>query len=137
MRRNTLTGSPLLEADITNPVIGAFYAVYNDLGFGFLESIYANALAVELQYRGLSYSREVPADVVYRGVPVGLCRFDMIVEGRVLVEIKSTKAIIAADERQIQNYLKASSVEVGLWLHFGPEPKPRRFILTNDRKRRS
>jgi GxxExxY protein len=134
MTRSTQDPSVLIEADITEPVIGAFFSVYNQMGFGFLESFYSNALAIELQYRGLAFAREVKTEVVYRGVPIGLCRFDLVVENRVLVEIKSSKAIIDGDERQIQNYLKASRIEVGLLLHFGPEPNVRRFIFTNDRK---
>lgn len=134
MQLNTQPASRLLHGDITEQVIGGFFDVYKDHGFGFLESIYANSLAVELRSRGLELAREVPIEVTYRGVPVGIFRYDMIVAGRVLVEIKSTKAITDADERQIQNYLKATNIEVGLLLHFGPSPQYRRFIYTNDRK---
>lgn len=124
----------MLEASITDQVIGAFFEVYKDLGYGFLEAVYANALSVELRSRGLELTREVPIQVVYRGVPVGTYRVDMIVEGRVLVEVKSAKALSEADERQLLNYLKATNVEVGFLLHFGPEPGFRRRIYTNDRK---
>jgi GxxExxY protein len=115
-------------------VIGGFHEVYKDFGFGFLEGVYANAFSVELRCRGLEVVREVPIEVVYRGVSVGNYRADMIVEGRVLVEVKAGKAISEADERQLLNYLKASNCEVGMLLHFGPKPKIRRFIYTNDRK---
>jgi GxxExxY protein len=126
--------STLLEAQLTGQIGGAFFDVYRELGFGFLEGAYANAFSVELRSRGLHVAREVPIEVVYRGVPVGTYRADMIVEGRVLVEVKAGKAVSEADERQLLNYLKASNCEVGMLLHFGPKPKIRRFIYTNDRK---
>jgi GxxExxY protein len=99
-----------------------------------LEGSYANALAVELRSKGLSVRREVPIEVVYRGVPVGMYRVDLIVEESVLVEVKSTKTVSDADFRQVLNYLKATDLEVGFLLHFGPKPRFRRLIYTNDRK---
>jgi GxxExxY protein len=130
MQRTTRIPQQLLEADLTDKIIWAFYEVYKTLGFGFLESTYASALAVELRRIGLSVAREVPIEVLYKGVAVGQFRYDMIVNDRVIVEIKSQRTISEADERQIQNYLKASNVSVGLLLHFGPSPKVRRFIWT-------
>jgi len=124
----------LLQADITDKIIGAFFAVYRELGFGFLESVYANALAVELGSRGVVVRREVPVEVLYKGAGVGTFRFDMLVEGAVLVEIKASEYITETDERQLLNYLRATNVEVGLLLHFGPKPKYRRFVYSNSRK---
>jgi GxxExxY protein len=133
MRQIERTNTPLLEGALTEQIIGGFYSVYNDFGFGLLESNYTNALAVELRLRGLEVAREVPIEVVYRGVPVGFYKYDMIVNGRVLVEVKSAKLLSPADERQVQNYLKASKILVGLLLHFGPSPRFYRFIWTEDR----
>lgn len=91
-------------------------------------------MAVELRFRGLDVVREVPSEVVYRGVPVGFYRADMTVNECLLIEIKATKTITDADERQLLNYLKASRIEVGLLLHFGPKPSFRRLTYTNERK---
>jgi GxxExxY protein len=124
----------MLEATLTEQIIGSFFPVYRDLGFGFLEPVCVNALSVELRSRGLKVQREVPFEVVYRGVPVGKYRADLIVENRVLVEVKASKAISEADETQLLNYLKATNIEVGLLLHCGPKPAFRRLLYTNDRK---
>ena len=124
----------MLEAALTDQILGAFFGVYRDLGFGFLEAVYVNALTVDLQARGIDSRREVAIEVVYCGVRVGFYRADLVVENRVLLEVKSTRTIVEADERQLQNYLKASHIEVGLLLHFGPEPKFRRFVFSNNRK---
>jgi GxxExxY protein len=132
------------ETQITNPldhlrgvtyqIIGGFYTVYNQLGFGFLEKPCANALAVELAFRGLNVEREVPFEIVYRGVSVGVYRVDLLVEGRVIVEVKASKDLSASDEPQLLNYLKASSIEIGLLLHFGPKARYRRLVYSNSRK---
>jgi GxxExxY protein len=92
----------LLESDVTERIIGAYFEVYRDLGFGFLEAIYSNAIAVELDRRGMNVKREVPVEVVYAGVPVGSYRLDMVIEHTVVVEIKATKAIGLAEQRQLQ-----------------------------------
>ena len=120
----------LLHADITDPIIGSFHYLYRELGYGFLEAVYTNGLVVELQVRGLSVRREVPADVVFRGVTIGHYRADLVAEDRVLVEVKATKALTTADERQLLNYLKASRLEVGLLLHFGPSPRIVRRVMS-------
>lgn len=124
----------LLEAPLTKIIIGAFYEVYNERGYGFPESVYANAMAVELQLRGIRCKREVVHEVVYKGVVVGLCRFDLVVEDRVLVENKTGKVLHEADKQQIRAYLKGSPLEVGLLLYFGPAPEVFRFIHTTDQK---
>ena len=124
----------MLEAALSNRVIGAFFRVHQHLGFGFLETIYVNALSVELQLGGIGFKREVPIEVIYRGVPVGTYRLDMVVEDRIVIEAKSSKALIEADERQLLNYLHASRFEVGLLLHFGTKGTFKRFVYSNIRK---
>lgn len=124
----------LLHAEITDQVIGAFFEVYRRLGYGFLETPYKNALAVELGFRGLKVAREVPVEIQYRGVGVGIYRIDMLVETKVLIEAKASTALSEADDRQLMNYLRATDVEVGLLLHFGPEPKYRRRVYSNTNK---
>ena len=124
----------MLEAQLTEVILAAFFTVYKALGFGFLESVYVNALCVELQRRGVKARRQVPVEVTYEGVVVGTYRCDILVEERVLLEVKAAKALSQADERQMLNYLRATRIELGLLLHFGPQPRFRRWILTNDRK---
>lgn len=119
---------------ITHEVIGGFYSVYNQLGYGFLEKPYANALAVELDFRGLKVEREVPFEIFYRGVNVGAYRADLLVEERVIVEVKASKDLSGSDEPQVINYLKASPIEVALLLHFGPKARYRRLVYSNSRK---
>jgi len=126
----------MLREDLTDPIIGAFYDVYHELGPGFLESVYEGAMVVALRQRGLRAQRQVPAVVRYAGEPVGRFFADLVVEKTILLELKACRALDPAHEAQVQNYLRATSIEVGLILHFGPKPAVRRFILTNDRKPR-
>ena len=112
----------LLDEALTGSVIGAFYEVYNTLGFGFLEQIYVLALERELLARGHTVAREVSVRVHYKGELVGLHRLDMLVDGRLVVETKSTLALHSAVARQLFNYLRATELTVGLLLHFGPKP---------------
>ena len=125
-RRKTSEG--LLYEELTFAIIGAFYAVYNALGHGFLESVYRNALVIELQRRGLSVKREVPIEVSYRGQVVGTYRADLVVEDKVLLEIKAAPIIGETERRQVANYVRASRLPVALLLHFGPKPWHKRFL---------
>jgi GxxExxY protein len=120
----------LIHEELTNVIIGAFFAVYKALGFGFLEAIYANALEVELNRRGLRVRREVPTEVFYLGVPVGTYRFDMLVNESVLVEVKASRTTTDADLRQLMNYLRATKLTVGLLLHFGPRGQFKRLVYS-------
>jgi GxxExxY protein len=124
----------MLQESISQQLIGSLFSVYNDLGFGFLEEPYKRALVVELAARGLSARREVPFDIIYRGVTVGEYRCDILVRESIIVEVKASSSLTDADERQLLNYLKASRIEVGFLLLFGPKPLFRRLIYTNDRK---
>jgi GxxExxY protein len=129
------TDPAFLHSDLTDITNGAFYRVYNGLGFGFLESVYRNALAKELTKAGVVFEREVPIDVWYDGEKVGHFRSDFLLESRVILEIKASQAMTEADRKQLLNYLRGSRVEVGLLLHFGPKPVVRRILYTNDRKK--
>lgn len=124
MRHDTL-----IEGELTRSVIGAFFEVYNILGYGLLESAYAGALARELVARGHRVAREVTFVIRYKGDPVGVHRLDMVVDEKVVVEIKSTERIPQSVLRQLLSYLKASRLEVGLLLHFGPSPRFYRQIF--------
>ena len=122
----------LFEEAITRRIVGAFYDVYNRLGYGFLESVYANALAIELVGRGLHVVREARSEVRYKGRLVGTFRADLLVESRVVVELKACQKLDPAHGAQLLNYLRATELEVGLLLHFGPRASFQRFIASND-----
>jgi len=121
---------PLIYEELTESVIGAFYEVYNTLGFGFLEHIYMMALERELRARGHEVAREVWVTVFYKGEPLRKQRIDMIVDGKVAIEGKSTYRLREDATLQLQNYLHATHLRVGLFLHFGPKPKFYRLIAT-------
>jgi hypothetical protein len=114
---------PLLHGDLTERIIGAFFEVYNTLRFGMLESVYANALAMELGDRGVRFEREVGLEVWYKGRMAGLHRADFLVEKKLVVEVKASRALSEADRRQVLHYLRATNTPVALLLHFGPEAK--------------
>jgi GxxExxY protein len=120
----------VVEKELSYEIVGAFYTVYNALGYGFLESVYANALSLELRMRNLKVRREVPVDVLYEGQCVGRYRMDMLVEDRVLIETKASAAIGAGENRQLFNYLRASRLQLALLLHFGPKPAYKRLVWT-------
>lgn len=125
----------LKHENLTGQIIKAFYKVYNELGYGFLEKVYEKALALELESMGLRVGRQRPVKVYYLGRQVGDYYADLIVEGLVIIELKCADALCEAHEAQLLNYLKATDIEVGLLLNFGPKPAFRRKILTNDKKR--
>jgi GxxExxY protein len=124
----------LLYRELTDEIIGGCYTVYRALGHGFVENVYKNALAVELGRRGLIVKREVPVEICYLGVPVGTYRIDLLVNDLIIVETKAQHALTIVDEKQLSNYLKATTLEVGLLFNFGPEPKVNRIVHSNDRK---
>jgi GxxExxY protein len=112
--------------DLTGAIIGAGYAVHNAKGFGFLERVYRRALVVELAHLGISSEQEVSFPLHHRGVPIGLYKADLIVESRVVVEVKTGFLLDPAVVPQTLNYLKASGLSVGLVLYFGPSLKVKR-----------
>ena len=123
-----MTREDLVEEQLTHSVIGAFYQVYNALGFGFLEHVYAMALERELRARGHTVGREVYVTVSYKGEVLTKQRIDMLVDERLVVETKATLELHKASNRQVYNYLCATRLQVGLLLHFGPEPAFYRLI---------
>jgi len=127
----------MLHQTLTNQILSAFYEVYNTLGPGFLEKVYENALLHELQQRGLRVEAQTPIPVYYKGAPVGVYYADLVVEGKVIIEIKAIDALHPVHEAQLLNYLKATDKEVGLLLNFGPKPKFIRRVWSNKRKHRS
>jgi GxxExxY protein len=121
-------------SELTDAVIGVFYDVYNELGFGFLESVYRNALRLALLEKGLTIEEEVAVSVFFRGHNVGDFRADLVVNGILLLELKTAERIVPAHEAQLLNYLRSTSLELGLILNFGPRPQVRRLVLENARK---
>ena len=124
----------LYEGELTHSVIGAFYEVHTNLGFGFLERFYVMALERELLERGHRVAREVSVNVLYKGQELGSQRLDLIVDEKLVVETKATSDLHKSATRQLYNYLKATNLELGLVLHFGPEAKFYRVICRNRRK---
>ena len=123
----------LIQQDTTGHVIGAFFDVYFALGFGFLEHVYSLALERELMERGRLVGREVSIPIFYKGNSLTSQRVDMIVDERVVVEIKSTYVLPPTAKRQTLNYLRSTNLEVALILHFGPEPKFYRLVHSTKR----
>jgi GxxExxY protein len=135
MRRiSTAGGSQLKHSELTELIIGVFYDVYNDLGFGFLESVYRKSLHLALREKDLKVEAEVAVPVFFRGINVGDFRADLVVNDCILLELKTAEAIAIAHEAQLLNYLRATSLEVGLILNFGPKAQVRRLLFDNDRK---
>jgi GxxExxY protein len=122
------------QAALTRRVIGVFYEVYNELGAGFLESVYQRAFSIALTDAGLVADREVPVLVRFRGRPVGRFHPDFLIERTVLVELKAARKLQPDHQAQLLNYLRASRFEVGLLLNFGPRPTMKRLAYANRRK---
>ncbi|WP_297097978.1 GxxExxY protein [uncultured Draconibacterium sp.] len=118
-------------SDLTEAIIKCFYKVYNELGYGFLEKVYHNALLIELQNEELKVESQKPIKVSYQGDVVGEYYADIIVEDVVMLELKATETVTEAHEYQLINYLKATNIEVGLLLNFGKKPEIRRKLFTN------
>ncbi|MGE5516080.1 MAG: GxxExxY protein [Bacteroidota bacterium] len=128
-RMGTDEQQPKLD-DLTATIIGAAFAVSNTLGHGFLEIIYKNALAEELQAQGLAVAKERPYPVFYRDKQMGHYVADIVVEDRVIVELKAVDDLVPAHRAQLLNYLKASNVPIGLLFNFGkPKIQIKRIIL--------
>jgi GxxExxY protein len=125
---------PYKHAEITDKIIAAFYKVYNTLGYGFLEKVYENALAIELCKQGLEAKAQAPITVFYEGEVVGEYFADLVIANAVIIELKATMALAEEHEAQLLNYLKATPYEVGLLLNFGPQPHFKRRAFENTRK---
>ena len=120
--------------ETTGQIIKAFYTVYNALGYGFLEKVYETALGIELSKLGLTVRPQAPIEVRYDGHVVGQYFADLLIADTVIVEVKAVRTLSDAHEAQLLNYLKATQIEVGLLLNFGPKPEIKRKIYDNARK---
>ena len=121
--------------EITDRILSGFYRVYNQLGYGFLEKVYENSLAVAARRLGLRVEQQFPIKVEFDGEVVGEYFADLVVDDVVVVEVKSAKLLLPEHDAQLLNYLKATHFEVGLLLNFGPQPECRRKVYDNERKR--
>ena len=126
----------LLHGEITGLIIAAMYDVHNELGFGFLDLVYKNALAVALRELGLRVERNVAYEVHYHGSLIGRYSADLVVEEKVNVEAKTARSIDTAHLKQAVNYLKASKLEVGLAINFGVTPQLKRVVYSNEHRDR-
>jgi hypothetical protein len=120
--------------ELTDRIIQAFYNVYNELGYGFLENVYQNALYFELKNIGLEVEAQKVIDVYYKTLIVGKYKADLVVNDLIILELKAVDYLMQEHENQLINYLKATDKEVGLLLNFGTKPEISRKIFDNDRK---
>ena len=122
------------HSELTDVIISVFYDVYNELGFGFLESVYRKAMRVALIEKGVNVQEEVPVSVFFRRQNVGDFKADLVVNNSILIELKTAETLGPAHEAPVLNYLRATSLELGLLMNFGPKPQVRRLLLDNARK---
>ena len=119
---------------LTEKVIGTFYEVYNELGYGFLESVYEKAFFIVLDQKGFGVKRQVEIPVWFRDQQIGRFEADLIIDNVAILELKAVKRIAEAHRAQILNYLRATEIEVGLLFNFGRKPEFERFAFDNNRK---
>lgn len=127
--------SEYLHQELSSNIISCFYKVYNTLGFGFLEKVYEYALLIELTKSGLFVERQKPIKVHYEEKIVGEYFADIIIENKIILELKAAESLIEEHELQLINYLKATDIELGLLLNFGKKPEIRRKIFSNNQRK--
>lgn len=120
--------------DVTDKILGCFYTVYNTLGYGFLEKVYEKAMVIELRKNHCLVASQQSIGVFYDNQQIGSYSADLIVDNKVIVELKAAATLLEEHEAQLLNYLKATQMEVGLLLNFGAKPEIRRKIFSNSRK---
>jgi len=125
----------LKHRELTGQIIRVFYQVYDELGHGFLESVYQKCVGISLRETGLTVNSPVTIPVWFRGNQVGNFEGDMLVEKTVLLELKAVRALDGSHQAQLLNYLRATEIEVGLLLNFGVRPEFKRLLFDNARKR--
>ena len=118
----------------TEKIIKIFYKVYNKLGYGFLEKVYENAMMIEFETEGIPAVSQFSIKVFYEDKIIGEYFADILVDNKVIVEIKAARNLASENEAQLLNYLKATDIEVGLLLNFGPKPEIKRKVFDNIRK---
>ena len=130
------TDTGLKHRELTEKIIGVFYEVYNELGHGFLESVYEAAFEIALLSKGINVLTQIEVPVWFRGKKIGDFSADMLVEKTVLLELKGGSRLNPAHEAQLLNYLRATEIEVGMLFSFGLRPEFKRLVYDNTRKKR-
>lgn len=120
--------------ELSEKLIETFYKVYNNLGYGFPEKVYENALMIEFKRNGIHAIPQSPIKVIYEGETIGEYYADVLIDNKIIIEIKAAKQLVEEHEAQLLNYLKATDIEVGLLLNFGPKPEIKRKAFDNNRK---
>ena len=120
--------------ELTDRIIKVFYKIYGKLGYGFLEKVYENTMMIEFKKKGIIAIAQAPIKVLYEGEVVGEYYADIMVEDKIIIEIKASNNVAGENEAQLLNYLKASNIEVGWLLNFAPKPEVRRKAFDNIRK---
>lgn len=127
----------LLYKDVTDKILKSFYLVYNELQYGFKETIYEKAMLFELNEIGFVCERQRPIAVHYKGMILGQYTMDLVVENKGILELKTQPKLTEAHEAQLLHYLRATNIEIGMVLNFGLEPQFCRKVFTNNRKKLS
>ena len=124
----------LRDKELTENIIKIFYKVYNKLGYGFLEKVYENAMMIEFKKESIPAVSQSVIKVFYENQNIGEYFADILVDDKVIVEIKAARSLGPENEAQLLNYLKATDIEVGLLLNFGPKPEIKRKVFDDFRK---
>lgn len=124
----------LLHKEISKPILKVFYDVYNQLGYGFLEKVYQNAMYFELKSQGYKVEAQKQIKVYFKNQLVGEFYADLLIEDAIIVELKACEHLVNSHIAQLMNYLKATQIEIGLVLNFGETPEFKRLVYTNNRK---
>jgi GxxExxY protein len=125
----------LKHSDLTERLIGIFYSIHNELGHGFIESVYEEAFSLTLAENGIFFQRQLAVPVWYHEHKIGEFRADLVVDEKVIIELKVGPSLDLAWEKQLLNYLRATEIEVGLLFNFGPRAQFRRYAFSNDKKK--
>ncbi len=123
-----------LHKELSESILKVFYEVYNELGYGFLEKVYQNAMYFELKYQGFKVEAQKKIKVYYKNELVGDFIADLLIDDLIILELKACDGLVKAHYAQTLNYLKATNIEIGLLLNFGERPEIKRLIFTNNRK---
>ena len=124
----------ILHKELSESILKVFYDVYNELGYGFLEKVYQNAMYLELKSQGFKVEPQKQIKVYYKNELVGVFFADLLINDLIILELKACDSLVKAHYVQTLNYLKATNIEIGLLLNFGERPEIKRLIFTNNRK---
>ena len=124
----------LKHGELTEKIIGIFFDLYNELGHGFLESVYKEAFSVNFAEHGIFFQRQLAVPVWFHGQQIGDLRTDLLVDSKVIIELKAARQIDSSCQKQLLNYLRATDIEVGILFNFGPKAELKRYIFENEKK---